>query len=147
MLEIEKAIKKMIEELKKEYQKGRKKALGEILLLIKRDIFDLLDNKKFSIKMTKRIIEQALEIKISDNTFYKWVERQRKRNYTQKSNIEGKDVKKGTKPAPIPNQSQNPEQNKKEVQDEKSEVKKTNSENNEVLDNDMLEVVNSWKQI
>ena len=147
MLEIEKAIKKMIEELKKEYQKGRKKALGEILLLIKRDIFDLLDNKKFSIKMTKRIIEQALEIKISDNTFYKWVERQRKRNYTQKSNIEGRNIQKDTKPAPIPNQSQNPEQNKKEVQDEKSEVKKTNSENNEVLDNDMLEVVNSWKQI
>jgi len=126
MLEIEKAIKKMIEELKKEYQKGRKKALGEILLLIKRDIFDLLDNKKFSIKMTKRIIEQALEIKISDNTFYKWVERQRKRNYTQKSNIKGKDVKKDTKPAPIPNQSQ------KEVQDEKSEVNKQNQKNFDV---------------
>ena len=37
MLEIEKTIKEMIEELKKEYQEGRKKALGEILLLIKKD--------------------------------------------------------------------------------------------------------------
>jgi len=120
MLEIQKTIKKMIENLKKEYQngKGRKKALGEILLLIRKDIFDLLDNQGFNIKMTKKIIEQALNMKISDNTFYKWVERQRQRNWQKtdtKSNIEG--VKEVSQPAPPVKPK------RKEVQNEVSEVK------------------------
>ena len=129
MLEIEKTIKEMIEELKKEYQEGRKKALGEILLLIKRDIFDLLDNQKYSIKMTKRIIEQALKIKISDNTFYKWVERQRQRNYTQKSNIKERKV---SNKVSVPKEKEKKETKPiKEVQNVKrilEEVKSTGEE-------------------
>ncbi len=129
MLEIEKTIKEMIEELKKEYQEGRKKALGEILLLIKRDIFNLLDNQKYSIKMTKRIIEQALKIKISDNTFYKWVERQRQRNYTQKSNIKERKV---SNKVSVPKEKEKKETKPiKEVQNVKrilEEVKSTGEE-------------------
>jgi len=141
MLEIQKTIKKMIENLKKEYQngKGRKKALGEILLLIRKDIFDLLDNKGFNIKMTKKIIEQALNIKISDNTFYKWVERQRQRNWQKidtKSNIE-EDLE-VSQPAPLAKTKP-----KKEVQN----VKVTDNNNtDDVLDEDMLNVINAYKQ-
>ena len=139
MLEIQKTIKKMIENLKKEYQNGRKKALGEILLLIRKDIFDLLDNQGFNIKMTKKIIEQALNMKISDNTFYKWVERQRNWQKTDtKSNVE--EVKEVSQPAPLAKPKP-----KKEVQNETpTEVKTDNTD--DVLDEDMLKVVDIYKQ-
>jgi len=140
MLEIQKTIKKMIENLKKEYQNGRKKALGEILLLIRKDIFDLLDNQGFNIKMTKKIIEQALNMKISDNTFYKWVERQRNWQKTDtKSNVE--EVKEVSQPAPA--KETKPKQ--KEVKNETpTEVKTDNTD--DVLDEDMLKVVDIYKQ-
>ena len=152
---IEKMINDALEEIKKnnEKERRRKKLYAKFLKLIKPMIIEML-KEGYEIKMINQIINDTFQIKINYITFFRWVKRNITQNeiesknsanaQTKKSNIEGKDVKKDTKPAPIPNQSQNPEQNKKEVQDEKSEVKETNSE---VLDNDMLEVVNTWKQI
>jgi len=81
MVEIRRTIKKKLEELKERYENGEKKALSQILALLKKDIFELI-NQGVSIKTTKEIISEAINLKISDNTFYKWVNRQRKKGFS-----------------------------------------------------------------
>lgn len=79
MLEINKAKEIILQELTEKYMQGNKKALSDILSLFKSDIFTLLD-EGISIRSTKKIIEKAVGFEIKDDTFYKWVRRNYKRN-------------------------------------------------------------------
>lgn len=83
MLEINKAKEIILQELTEKYMQGNKKALSDIFSLFKSDIFKLLD-EGISIRSTKKIIEKAVGLKIKDDTFYKWVRRNYKRNTPSK---------------------------------------------------------------
>ena len=97
MLEINKSIKKILQNEVKNYKEGNKKALSVILNLIKKDIAKLINENELTIKLTKTIIEDTLDIEIKDDTFYKWVRRNIKNNpisiNTQKSNFKEKEEK------------------------------------------------------
>ena len=94
LIEIDKSIKKLLQNQIEKYKEGNKKALSIILNLIKRDITKLLNENELTIKLTKTIIEDTLGISIKDDTFYKWVRRNIK-----KSNIKG--VKEVSQPTPV----------------------------------------------
>ena len=83
MLEINKAKEAILEELIEKYTHGNKKALSDIFSLFKSGIFKLLD-EGISIRSTKKIIEKAIGFEIKDDTFYKWVRRNYKRNIPSK---------------------------------------------------------------
>ncbi len=153
MIELKKAIKKVLEELKEKYKNGNRKALSEILSLIKKDVFDLL-NQGLSIKMTKKIVENAIELKIKDDTFYKWVKREKEKTPVVDNQLKNyrlsparekeKDVSSSI-PAPV-SISQKP---KKEVQqDEKSEVKEKKKVNPaEILNSDIFATDSEYKNL
>ena len=101
MLEINKAKEIILQELTEKYMQGNKKALSDILSLFKSDIFTLLD-EGISIRSTKKIIEKAVGFEIKDDTFYKWVRRNYKRNIPLKGTKSPVISKTSAIQAPIP---------------------------------------------
>ena len=105
MVEMDNALREVLEELKEKYRNGNRKALSEILALLRKDIFHLLE-RGLSIKTTKNIVEKAVGVELKYDSFYKWVQR----------NIQQ------------PKQKKTPSKLKKEVNDEakiKTERKKS----------------------
>ena len=105
MVKMDNALKEVLEELKEKYRNGNRKALSEILALLRKDIFHLLE-RGLSVKTTKNIVEKAVGVELKYDSFYKWVQR----------NIQQ------------PKQKKTPSKLKKEVNDEakiKTERKKS----------------------
>ena len=98
MLGLDEAKQEAIRELVEKYKQGNKKALSDIFSLLKQDIFELLD-EGVSIRLTKKIVEKATDIEIKDDTFYKWVARNRKTymplKRTKLASNERKEIKQG----------------------------------------------------
>ncbi len=74
MLGLDEAKQEALQELLERYRQGNKKALSDIFSLLKQDIFELLE-QGVSIRLTKKILEKATGLQIRDDTFYKWVRR------------------------------------------------------------------------
>jgi len=133
LIEIDKSIKKLLQNEIEKYKEGNKKALSVILNLIKKDIVKLLNENELTIKLTKTIIEDTLGITIKDDTFYKWVRRNIK-----KGNTTG--IREFSQPAPTPPAKPKP---KKEVRDEKTAKVKSKKTINpkkieEIMNNDNI---------
>ena len=135
LIEIDKSIKKLLQNEIEKYKEGNKKALSIILNLIKRDIAKLLNENELTIKLTKTIIEDTLGISIKDDTFYKWVRR----------NIKKSNIEEVSQPAPvsIPKQTK-----QKEIKNEVSEVKSKKVNPVKILnDNSITATDNKYKDL
>lgn len=101
MLEINEAKQIALQELIEKYKNGNKKALSDIFSLLKNDIFSLLE-QGVSIRLTKKIVEKATELQIKDDTFYKWVQRNRTEDIplkrTELASNAKKEIKQGLTP-------------------------------------------------
>jgi len=86
LIEIDESIKSLLENEIAKYKSGNKKSLSIILNLVKRDIAKLINENELTIRLTKTIIENTLNIQIKDDTFYKWVKRNIKNDHIKKSN-------------------------------------------------------------
>jgi len=58
----------------KEYTDGNKKRIGDILLLKKDKIIELL-GRGLKKRAIKKALEEELKIEIKDDTFYKWIKK------------------------------------------------------------------------
>ena len=150
IIEVDKSIKKLLQKQIDEYKDGNRKALSVILNLIKKDIAKLILENELTIKLTKEIIEDSLNIEIKDDTFYKWVRRNIKNSVEniKKSNIKGEES--------IINKSKitfSKSKQKKEVQDESAKVKEVKKDkkidveefmNNKKIANDLFNKYNKF---
>ena len=141
MLEINKSIKKILQNEVKKYKEGNKKALSVILSLIKKDIAKLINENELTIKLTKKIIEDTLNIEIKDDTFYKWVRRNIKSNFKEEE-VSNK--------APVPNlpKEKKETKSKKEVQNEKNNINTKKLGNAvDILNNDINVTNDEYKDL
>ena len=101
MLGLDEAKQEALRELVEKYKQGNKKALSDIFSLLRLDIFELLE-QGVSIRLTKKVLEKATELTIKDDTFYKWVARNRNKdmplNALKSPAIAKKEVEQGLTP-------------------------------------------------
>ena len=139
---IEKRINDIVDTIKStpEKERGKKKLYAKLLKLIKPTIIEML-GAGYEIKMINEIINDTFGIEINYITFFRWIKRNITQKEIEKSNIKGVEKVKVSQPAPTPLAKTKP---KKEIKNEKSEVKTDNTD--DVLDEDMLNVINAYKQ-
>ena len=137
---IEKRINDIVDTIKSTPNKkeiGKKKLYAKLLKLIKPVIVEMLQNG-YEIKMINEIINDTFKIEINYITFFRWIKRNITQKEIEKSNVKGVEKVKISQPAPLAKTK-----SKKEVQN----VKVTDNNNtDDVLDEDMLNVINAYKQ-
>ena len=100
--ELDISIKNLLNQQIESYKNGNKKAISVILNLLKNDIAKLINTNNLTIKLTKNVLEDALKIEIKDDTFYKWVRKNVKKNSNNFDDVIIKNDTQISTPEPAP---------------------------------------------
>jgi len=100
--ELDISIKNLLNQQIESYRNGNKKAISVIFNLLKNDIAKLINTNNLTIKLTKNVLEDALKIEIKDDTFYKWVRKNVKKNSNNFDDVIIKNDTQISTPEPAP---------------------------------------------